>query len=119
MSKYRVIIAGSRDFDDYQMLELNCNYFLKNKLPDVEVVSGGARGADRLGERYAENYLLDIRVFTAEWDQFGKSAGYIRNKEMGEYCDAGIAFWNGVSRGSKHMIDILKELGKPYRVVGF
>jgi len=119
MKKFKVIIFGGRDFDDYQILELNCNHLLKNKFPDIEIVSGAARGVDKLGERYAENYLLDVNLFPADWEQFGKSAGYIRNKVMGDYADAGIGFWDGKSRGTKHMIETLKELNKPVRVVRY
>lgn len=115
---FRVIIAGGRDFDDYQLLELNCNCYLKNKFPDIEIVSGKAKGADRLGERYAENYLLDVKEFSPDWDKFGKGAGFIRNREMAEYADALIAFWSG-SRGTSHMIDIMKKMGKLVRIVRY
>jgi len=118
-NKFKVIIAGGRDFDDYQMLENNCNHLLKDKFPDIEIVSGKARGADRLGERYAENYLLDVKEFPADWDIHGKAAGYIRNKQMGEYSDALIAFWDMKSKGTKNMIDIMIGLNKPYRIVRY
>ena len=117
MDKFRVIIFGSRDFNDYEMLELNCNYYFKNKFPNIEIVSGKAKGADTLGERYAENYNLDVKEFPADWDLHGKSAGYIRNKEMGNYADAGIGFHMNNSRGTQYMINILKDLGKPVRVI--
>ncbi len=110
--------SWGRDFYDYNILENNCNYYLKNKFPAIEIVSGKARGTDRLGERYAENYLLDVREFPANWDLDKKSAGYIRNKLMGEYCDALIAFYNG-SSGTKNMISIMKKLNKPYRIVRY
>ena len=118
MNKFKVIIAGGRDFNDYQLLELNCNHYLKNKFPNIEIVSGKARGADYLGERYAENYLLDVKEFPADWS-IGKSAGYIRNKQMQEYADALIAFWDGISKGTFNMIELMKEAEKPYRVVRY
>lgn len=119
LNKFKVIIAGGRDFNDYEALELNCNFYLKNKLPDVEIVSGCARGADRLGERYAENYFLDVREFPADWDNNGKAAGYIRNKEMAEYADVLIAFWDEISRGTGNMVQIMRDMNKPYRVVRY
>jgi uncharacterized Rmd1/YagE family protein len=124
MNKFRILIAGSRDFDDYNILENNCNHLLKNKFPNIEVVSGGARGADTLAITYAENYLLDTRIFEPDWDLHGKSAGYRRNLEMAEYLLTGkeygcIVFWNGESKGSKHMIDICKRMNIPLRIVRY
>ncbi len=115
---FKVIIAGGRNFNDYSLLENHCNHYLKNKFPLIEIVSGKARGADRLGEWYAENYFLDVKEFPANWDLYKKSAGFIRNKEMAEYADALIAFWSG-SKGTKHMIEIMKRLNKPYKVVRY
>src|SRR6056297_1301750 len=110
MKKFKVIIFGGRDFDDYQILELNCNHLLKNKFPDIEIVSGAARGVDKLGERYAENYLLDVNLFPADWDNldvepcvikkgkyglYNALAGHNRNEEMASYADAAIGFDTG------------------------
>lgn len=117
MNKFKVIIAGSRDFNNYEFLESNCNYYLKNKFPNIEIVSGGARGADRLGERYAENYLLDIKFFRADWGLYGKRAGYLRNEQMALYSNALIAFWDKESKGTKHMIGLAKKQGLKVRVV--
>jgi len=74
-----------------------------------EVVSGGAKGADYLGEEYAKRNKIDLTIFPAKWDDFGRSAGYIRNSEMADYADALIALWDGVSKGTKHMIDLAKS----------
>jgi ABC-type enterochelin transport system substrate-binding protein len=104
----KVIIAGGRKFKDYESLKKYCDYILQNQ-SDIEIVSGTARGADRLGERYAEERGFPIKRFPAKWDEFGNSAGYIRNFEMAKYADGLIAFWNGISSGTKHMIDIAKK----------
>jgi hypothetical protein len=120
MNKFSVIVAGSRGFNDYELLELHCNHLLRNKFNQgipIEIVSGGARGADTLGEQYAENYCLDIHQFIPDWDLHGKSAGYIRNTQMKDYADALIAFWDQKSRGTFHMINLMKNAGKPFRVV--
>lgn len=89
---------------------------MKNQT-DVEIVSGTARGADELGERYAAERGLPVKRFPADWDQYGRSAGYKRNAQMAEYADAAVIFWDEISRGSKHMIDLAKEKELPVRVV--
>ena len=108
---FRVIIAGSRDFSDYDVLKSYADVKLSNisRRDSIEVVSGCARGADTLGERYAEERGYGIKKFPADWNRYGKSAGYLRNVEMAEYADALIAFWDGKSKGTEHMICIAKK----------
>lgn len=106
----KVIIAGGRNFFNYEFLKMKCEVILHGK-PIVEIVSGTANGADRLGERYAKEKGYTITQFPAQWDKFGKSAGYKRNQQMADYADCLIAFWDGKSRGTKHMIDIAKSKG--------
>jgi len=106
----KVIIAGSRDFNDYNLLKTSCDNLL-TQFTNIEIVSGTARGADKLGERYARERGYDIKQFPANWDKFGKSAGYIRNDEMAQYADMLIAFWDGTSKGTKHMIDLANKRG--------
>ena len=91
---FKVIIAGTRSFNDYETLKKYCNHVLKNKT-DIEIVCGMARGADLLGKRYGEEKGYKIAEFPADWDNFGKSAGYKRNEEMAKYADACIIFWDG------------------------
>ena len=106
----RVIIAGSREFSDYDLLEVACDDILYKI--DVEcILSGNARGADRMGEEYAQNRGYRLELHPANWDLFGKSAGYKRNEEMAECADILIAFWDGTSKGTKHMIDIANRKG--------
>ena len=114
---FRVIIAGGRDFNDYQRLCKTMDYLLKNKVPEVTIISGGARGADSLGERYANERGFSLIIMKADWEKYGKSAGIIRNKEMLSTADEVVCFWNRVSRGTGHMIKITKEIGKLPRVV--
>lgn len=112
----RVIVAGGRDFNNYQLLRDKLDYYLQN-LPDIEIVSGGAKGADALGERYAEENAYPLKIFPADWDNLGKRAGFVRNSEMAEHADYLIAFWDGKSRGTKHMINIAKRVGLKVKVV--
>lgn len=118
---FRVIIAGSRNFSDYRLLKDKCLKILSKKImtDNVVVISGGARGTDVLGERFAKELGLQLLVFPADWVKYGKSAGYKRNLIMSENADALIAFWNGESLGTQHMIDIMIKSNKPYRVIQF
>ena len=96
METYRVIIAGSRKFSNYAKLKENCDRILREKLEDEEccviIVSGHAKGADTLGEQYARERGLQLDAHPADWKQYGRAAGVIRNKEMAESADALIAF---------------------------
>ena len=114
----KVIIAGSRDFNDYETLKEVCDYMLSQQ-SEIEIVSGGARGADVLGEKYAKEKGYKITKFLPDWDKYGKSAGFRRNKEMAEYGDALICFWDGVSKGSEHMINLANELNLKVKVHKF
>jgi predicted Rossmann fold nucleotide-binding protein DprA/Smf involved in DNA uptake len=82
-----------------------------------EIVSGGAKGVDRVGESIAALGDIDLKIFPADWDLHGKGAGHIRNRQMAEYADALVAVWDGESRGTKNMIDTMKRMGKPVFVV--
>ena len=118
----KVIIAGTRDFNDYSFLKKNLDYFLQGINPnneEIEIVSGNARGADKLGERYAKEHNLPVKLFPANWDKYGKRAGYLRNQEMANYSDVLIAFWDEKSKGTKHMIDIAKKQDLTVIVVGY
>jgi hypothetical protein len=116
----RVIIAGGRDFNDYELLKEKVDYILRNRQDeDIEIVSGKARGADSLGERYAKERGYKIKEFPADWDTHKKAAGYIRNQEMANYAGHCICFWDGQSRGTKHMIDIAKREKLNIRVIRY
>ena len=116
---FNVIIAGSRDFNDYELLKSKCIFLLQDKMKqcNVQIVCGCARGADILGKQFAEEFGLKVLEYPADWEKYGKSAGYRRNKEMAKVADALIAFWDGESRGTKHMIDLAKEYGLPTRII--
>lgn len=104
----KVIIAGGRDFTNYELLKEFCDSILTDT--NYEIVSGNAKGADKLGERYSTERNLKLSLFPANWNKYGKAGGMIRNKEMAEYGDMLIAFWDQESRGTKNMIDIAKKL---------
>lgn len=102
----KIIIAGSRDFEDYELLKRFCDSIIeKLALTDVQIVSGGCSGADYLGEQYALERGHKLVNILPNWELHGKAAGPIRNREMAQYADILIAFWDGKSRGTKSMID--------------
>ena len=107
---YKVIIAGTRDFADYVLLCSFADEALAG-MDDIEIVSGGARGADALGERYAREHGYALKVFPAEWKKWGRAAGPIRNGQMAGYADALIAFWDGRSAGTRDMIRKAEDRG--------
>ena len=118
----KLIVAGSRTFDAYLFLEKSIFSFLselKDKTSEIEIVSGEANGADKLGEEFAKRNQLKCTKFPADWDKYGKSAGYKRNVQMAEYADACIVFWDGISKGTQHMITIAKEHKLILKVIQF
>jgi hypothetical protein len=112
----RVVVAGSRGFEDYALMERKLDALL-SRLDNIEIVSGGARGADSLGERYAVERGFRLRRMPAYWHAFSKPAGHIRNRRMSWYGTHLVAFWNGQSPGTRGMIDFAKEDGLSLRVV--
>jgi glycerophosphoryl diester phosphodiesterase len=114
----KVIIVGGRNFDDYLKLCQVCDEFLKDQ-NKVEIVSGAYKGADLLGEKYAAERNYPIKQFPADWRRYGKSAGHKRNAEMAAYADALITFWDGKSKGTKHMIDLATQAGLKVIVIYF
>ena len=102
----RVIIAGSRTIDDPSVLK---EVFVYCGWDITTVVSGTARGADRLGEDWAEANDIPVLKFPADWNRHGRKAGFIRNTEMAKNADALIALWDGKSRGTAHLINIARQ----------
>lgn len=111
----KVIVAGSRTFDDYKLLEDTLD-ILSSKVCNIEIVSGTANGADKLGEKWAIKNNKIIHRFKPDWS-IGKGAGFIRNKDMAEFSDACIVFWDGISKGTKHMIDLSKKYNLKLKII--
>lgn len=133
MKELRIIVAGGRDFKNYDLLSDTLMKYLEdiddtrivNNPKQVKFVSGTARGADSLGEQFAYTWGYDVVRFPADWDTYGKSAGYRRNAKMAKFASEEnnvgvlIAFWDGKSRGTKHMIDLAKRYGLKVYVVNY
>ena len=114
----RVIIAGGRDFENYEyMCEIlndlfyNSTTFIKSRT--IKIISGMAKGADTLAIRYADEHKLTKILFPANWKLYPRAAGFLRNEDMLSIATHLIAFWDGKSSGTKHMIDIAQEKGIP------
>lgn len=113
----KLIIAGSRNFEDLRYVK---GYMatIPPWIPyPTEIVSGGAKGADRLGEEWAKLNGIPVRIFEANWERHGHAAGPIRNEEMAVYADGLIAFWDGRSKGTAHMIQSMVSKKKMAYVV--
>lgn len=117
---FKVIIAGSRDFQDYDLLREKCDKILENIQEEIWVVSGTAKGADMMGESYARERGYQIVYFPPNWRLYGRGAGPVRNREMAEYADAAIVFMKKEgSIGSQNMIDTAKSKGLKVRVINY
>lgn len=117
----KLIIAGSRDIEDYGLLRslVMKSGFWKKYGKTIEVVSGMARGVDKIGVDFAKKNGLKCHAMPAEWDKHGKAAGHIRNSQMADVADGLLAVWDGESPGTKGMIQIARSKGlevKAYEV---
>ena len=108
MDSMKVIIAGGRDYHNYETL---LEAITEAQFDITTVVSGGAKGVDALGERYASEMNKELNVFNADWETHGRAAGPIRNRKMAENAEALIAIWDGQSRGTKNMIETATKKG--------
>lgn len=109
----RVIIAGSRsiDSDYYPEIESILDNLRSNKIKITTIISGAAKGVDSLAIRYAKENHIPFEIYEPDWS-LGKSAGVQRNMLMAKNADALICFWDGTSKGSKNMLEIMKKLKK-------
>jgi hypothetical protein len=112
----KVAIIGSRGFKDYELLEKTLDP-VKSRI--TLIVSGGAIGADRLGEKYAHKNGIPTEIFIPDWDKHGKSAGYIRNEYIIKASDIIVAFWDGYSPGTQHSFKLSKKYDKPIKIIKY
>lgn len=121
--KMFILIAGSRSFNDYQTLKDITNKEIDPKYQTV-IVSGGAKGADKLAEKYAKENGFEKTIFPAKWEIFGKSAGYIRNVKMHEFLSNQknkkvICFWDGQSKGTAHNFSLAEKYDNPIAIYNY
>lgn len=118
------LVVGSRTFSDYAKMEKYLDKMLSSHKHKVVIVSGGARGADSLAEKYAYNREYPLIVMKADWDKWGKTAGYIRNRQMHEFISRHnhrgcVAFWDGFSKGTFQNFELCEEMNTPLRIFRF
>lgn len=115
-SEISISVVGNRTFDDYGLLKETLTKVISDKEKEhitvKNFVSGGARGADSLCERFAVENGIPITIYPADWKRYGKSAGFIRNETMIRNCGLCVAFWDGKSHGTKHDIELCEKYGK-------
>ena len=117
----KLIVAGGRDFTDTNLMIAELQKLVNSgNIPEYpELVCGMAYGADLTAYNLWSGAGMVIHKFPADWARLGKCAGYKRNQEMGEFADAAVCFWDGNSKGTKHMIDIMNKLNKPVYIVRY
>ena len=111
----KIIIAGSRSLHDYQLL---CQTLAPERHRITQVLTGGARGAELLGYRWAWKHAVKHQRFRANWERFGKAAGVRRNHQLAQAGDVLVVFGNTTSPGTAHLIQCMQQLGKPVVVIG-
>lgn len=112
----KLAIIGSRSFNDYSKLKSE----LKDYVSEVtQVISGGAKGADQLGEKWAKEMLKPVINYLPDWKAYGKGAGLVRNLQIVESCDTLIAFWDGQSKGTLYSINKAKKAGKTVKIINY
>lgn len=120
MAKYRIIVAGTRHFKNREYVYAALDHYLKDLDKDeIEVLDGGAVGPDMIGGDYAREHNLGVLDFPADWDTYGKGAGFIRNQAMADVATHLIAFWDEESRGTKDMIDRALKAGSRVVVIKY
>jgi hypothetical protein len=114
---FKIVIAGSRTFDDYLLLRKKMDHFTRELKSPPIIVTGGAKGADTLGVRWAMERGFYTMTYYPDWEKFGRKAGFLRNQTMAENANALVAFWDMKSRGTAHMINLARDKGLSVKVV--
>ncbi len=123
--EFLLLIAGSRTFYDYNLMSTVLNKLLANiKDKNITIIEGGAKGADSLAGKYAKEHNYNLQVVPAEWNKYGKSAGYKRNKEMHEIIakcpNRGVVYFlDGQSKGTMHNFKLAKEYNNPLKIYDY
>ena len=113
----KIIIAGGREFWNSELVADTMKPYLEN--PGLVIVCGMARGADLCGKQWADNNNIPVEEYPADWNRYGKRAGYLRNEAMSREADILVAFWDGKSKGTFNMINIMKKANKEVIVINY
>lgn len=123
-----VMVCGSRNITDAAWVENQITNYLKEVYYDQEkkfgngdmdfiIIQGLARGVDMIAKSWADRHNLGTWDFPADWEKYGRSAGFRRNVEMVDKCDYCLILWDGESHGTKHDIDLCRSKNKPHKIV--
>lgn len=115
---HKLAVVGSRDFKDFDLFVKILDRLRLTKDIDA-IISGGAQGVDSMAEHYADVNGIPTIIHLAEWDKYGKGAGYIRNKLIWDDSTMGIAIWDGVSKGTKHSFDLARKQNKKLLIFNY
>ncbi len=110
----KVGVIGGRDFNNYELVKETLS-----KIDITLLVSGGARGADSLGWKYAVENKIEVKIFLPNWDKFGKVAGFLRNTEIVNESELIVAFWDGESKGTADSIEKAKKQNKKIIIINY
>ncbi len=105
----KIAVGGSRTIESYDLVRSILDNLL---VPSDIILSGNAPGADRLGERYAQEHGMEYKIIPSEWEKHGLKATMMRNEVLLKAADCIILFWDGKSEGSKHMLEIAERAKK-------
>ena len=121
-----IAVVGSRTYKDYKEFKglLSQKLFMicdrdEDHLNKVRIISGGAIGVDSMAESFAKEHNIATTVYKANWETFGRSAGYIRNNDIMHASEVCIAFWDGESRGTLHTIGLFRKFEKDVHIINF
>ena len=114
-----IAVIGSRNYSNYPQFRKIMIRLIQSIQDEITIISGGANGADSLAEQFANEFSYPIKIFKAEWDKYGKSAGYKRNYTIWENSSLGIAFWDGRSKGTSHSFNIARQQNKKLYIFNF
>ena len=114
----RIVVAGCRNDENYDDAKSYIERCIRRIRKEYTLIflSGSGKGADQLGERYANENGFRVECYPADWKKYGKRAGPMRNLQMARACDYVICFWDGKSPGTASMIAYAKKLEKPLRI---
>lgn len=131
----KLAIIGTREFNDYGIMKDILVSLITSNVNVIEIVSGGADGADKLAERFAKEKDIPTKIFLPDWNninhpdakvktnswgkKYDASAGFRRNKFIIENSDVVVAFWNGKSNGTKNSLSIAKKLKKHFLIYNY
>lgn len=114
-----IAIIGSREFTDYEFMKKKLDKEFDNLTFVNAIISGGAKGADSLAEKYAEEIGRPMVVYRPDYKKYGRAAPFVRNTEIIEHCDVVFAFWNGKSNGTRDALNKAEKLGKQIHIIRF